>query len=307
MEMRKAYNDKLNTLLKDNDKVVVLDADLASASGTSKLYVDYPERTINVGISEANMISSAAGMSRTGLLPFVHSFAPFVSRRVLDQLYMSGVYSNNHLHIYASDPGYWAQHNGGTHTTYEDLSAVLAFPNITVTAPSDPQQFAFIMQAYIDNPGVYFTRATRKELPDLYGEDQVFELGKAIEHGNGKDAVVFAIGIMVHEALAAQKTLAEENINITVVDCFSLKPFDNETALNLIKESKVVIAAENHSKHGGLTSLVESVMVENQEAKPFKSISVFNVFGEVGDSHYLRAKHDLTDQAIVEAVKARLK
>ncbi len=306
MEMRKAYNDTLRLLLEADERVVVLDADLASASGTSALYTDYPERTINVGISEANMISSAAGMSLTGLLPFVHSFAPFVSRRVLDQIYMSGVYSDNKLHIYASDPGYWAQHNGGTHTTYEDLSAVLAFPNIIVSAPSTPNQFKAILKHYVNNPGVYFTRATRKELPEIYADDATFELGKAVTHGTGKHAVIFAIGVMVHEALEAQAALKADGIDVTVVDCFSLKPFDTDTALNLINDSKVVLTAENHSVHGGLTSIVENVMVENTIARPFKAVAVNNVFGEVGDSNYIKNKHNLTADAIIEAVKTRI-
>lgn len=305
MEMRKMYNDTLNTLLEKNEKVVVLDADLASASGTSKLFKDFPERTVNVGISEANMISSAAGMSITGLLPFVHSFAPFVSRRVLDQLYMSGVYSHNKLHIYASDPGYWAQHNGGTHTTYEDLSAVLPLPGIIVTAPSTPLQFKYVMETYLEDPAVYFTRATRKVLDEIYDENTKFELGKAITHGEGTDAVVFAIGALVHEAIEAQKTLKDEGINITVVDCFSLKPFDTNKAVELLESSKVIITAENHSVHGGLTSIVENVMAENTIAKPFKAIAVRDVFGEVGDSNYLKDKHNLTAEAIVTAIKER--
>lgn len=304
MEMRKQYYETLNTLLKDNKKVVVMDADLASASGTSQLYTDYPKQTINVGISEANMISSAAGMSRTGLIPFVHTFAPFASRRVLDQLYMSGVYSNNKLHIYASDPGYWAQHNGGTHTTYEDLSAVLAFPNITVMAPCDIHQFKWILENYVTDEGVYFTRAPRKELPTLYTENQVFEKGKAIVHGKGSDAVVFAHGEMVHEALEAQKVLEQEDIFISIVDCFSLKPFDTETALQLAASSDLVLTAENHQRHGGLGSIIERILTEANLCKPYTAIAVNDVFGEVGDANYLKNKHGLTANNIVNTIKS---
>lgn len=302
MEMRKQYYETLNTLLKENKKIVVMDADLASASGTSKLYTDYPEQAINVGISEANMMSSAAGMSRTGLIPFVHTFAPFASRRVLDQLYMSGVYSNNKLHIYASDPGYWAQHNGGTHTTYEDLSAVLAFPKITVMAPCDTHQFKWILENYVTDEGVYFTRAPRKELPELYTEAQVFEKGKAIVHGNGSDAVIFAMGEMVHEALEAQTLLEKEGTYITVVDCFSLKPFDTETAKNLSASSDLVLTAENHQRHGGLGSIVERILAEENICKPYAAIAVNDVFGEVGDANYLKEKHGLTAENIVNTI-----
>ncbi len=306
MEMRKKYYETLETLLAENKKVVILDADLASASGTSKLYNEYPKQAINVGISEANMISSAAGMSRTGLIPFVHTFAPFASRRVLDQLYMSGVYSNNTLHIYASDPGYWAQHNGGTHTTYEDLSAVLAFPNIHVMAPSDPAQFAWILKNYTENKGVYYTRAPRKELPDLYDENMTFELGKAIVHGNSSDAVIFAHGEMVHEALAAQKALKEEEIHVTVADMFSLKPFDRETTIKLAQSSDLILTAENHQRHGGLGSIVERILTEERIFKPYEAVAVDDVFGEVGDANYLKEKHGLTADNIIKKIKENL-
>ena len=173
--MRDVYQETLKELMEKDKNVVMLDADLASASGSTKTFSDYPQQTINVGISEANMISSAAGLRLSGMKPFVHTFAPFATRRVYDQLYMSVAYSHNPIHIYGSDPGFWAQHNGGTHTSFEDLSLMLSLPEFVVTAPSTPRQFAWVLKEYYkENKRPYYTRAQRKEMPELYDEKTKF-------------------------------------------------------------------------------------------------------------------------------------
>ena len=148
--MRDVYQETLRILMDQDPKVVMLDADLASASGSSKTFQNYPDQTINVGISEANMMSSAAGLRLSGMKPFVHTFAPFATRRVYDQLYMSVAYSKNPIHIYGSDPGFWAQHNGGTHTSFEDLSLMLSLPGFIVTAPVDKYQGSQIVRTALN-------------------------------------------------------------------------------------------------------------------------------------------------------------
>jgi transketolase len=145
-EFRAVYVETLMELMESNPNVVNLDADLVGASGAAKLFKKYESRCINMGISEANMIGAAAGMSLTGKIPFIHTFAPFATRRVMDQLYMSGVYSNSNIKIYGSDPGFWAIHNGGTHTTMEDLALTRALANITILAPSDATQFKWCIK-----------------------------------------------------------------------------------------------------------------------------------------------------------------
>ncbi len=136
-EMRQAYQETLIELMRKDPHVVMLDADLGSSSGSTKTFKQFPDQCVNMGISEANMISAGAAMSLTGLTPFAHSFAPFATRRVLDQIYMSLAYSANSLHIYGSEPGYWAQFNGGTHTSIEDIAILNALPNLIITAPAD--------------------------------------------------------------------------------------------------------------------------------------------------------------------------
>lgn len=303
MEMRKCYQRKLAELMMHNQKVVMVDADLVSASGSGENFKQFPHQTINVGISEANMISASAGMSATGIIPFIHSFAPFVTRRVYDQLFMSGVYSKNRFHIYGSDPGFWAQHNGGTHTSYEDIALMRALPNVVITAPCDPAQFRFAIDSFMADNTVYYTRATRKDLPDLYDESTSFALGKIITHGTGTDCVIFAMGEMLHEALNAQQQLKEQGIDTTVLDCFSLKPFDTETAQDMIRKTKVVITIENHSIIGGLHAIVAEVMAKTQHHAILYPIAVMDTFGEVGTSTYLQKKHRLHADYIVELAK----
>lgn len=306
MEMRRTYQQVLSALMESDARVVMMDADLASASGSGDNFRRFPDRCINVGISEANMISSAAGLSLTGLLPFVHSFAPFVTRRVYDQLYMSGVYSHNRLHIYGSDPGFWAQHNGGTHSSYEDIALMRALPRAVVTAPCDAAQFAWVLREFIRGDTLFYTRATRKDLPDLYDESEHFALGKIMVHPGGLDAVVFAVGAMVHEALEAQRELAKAGIYITVLDCFSLKPFDEETAREYIGWTKVLVTAENHSIIGGLSSIVAQVMSGCRHQARLYPVAVMDTFGEVGAASYLKEKHGLTARHIAALIQEQV-
>lgn len=307
MEMRKCYQLKLAELMTQNPKVVMMDADLVSASGSGANFKQFSKQTINVGISEANMISAAAGLSATGIIPFIHSFAPFVTRRVYDQLFMSGVYSKNRFHIYGTDPGYWAQHNGGTHTSYEDIALMRALPTVVITAPCDPAQFNFVMDAFMADNKVYYTRAARKDLPDLYDEKTPFELGKIIKHGSGTDCVIFAMGEMLHEALKAQKQLKEAGIDATVLDCFSIKPFDTQTASEMIQQTKVVITIENHSIIGGLHSIVAEVMAHSHHDAVLYPLAVMDTFGEVGTTSFLQTKHHLTAEHVVALAKSHVK
>lgn len=301
--MRDVYQETLRELMENDQSVVMLDADLASASGSTKTFSDYPQQTINVGISEANMISSAAGLRLSGMKPFVHTFAPFATRRVYDQLYMSVAYSHNPIHIYGSDPGFWAQHNGGTHTSFEDLSLMLSLPEFVVTAPSTPRQFAWVLKEYYkENKRPYYTRAQRKEMPELYDEKTSFSLGKGIVLSEGEDVVLFAIGDGVHESLKVQKQLLEVGLTTTVVDMFSLKPFDRDLIKKLAPKHRLVLTVENHHVHGGLGSIVSKVMAEEAIAVPFIGIGIEDHFGEVGKADYLRKKFGLDSNTISKRV-----
>lgn len=306
MELRQVYQKTLKELMSENKKVVMLDADLASASGSSATFKEFPKQTINCGISEANMISSAAGMSLTGLRPFVHTFAPFATRRVADQIFMSGAYSKNPIHIYGSDPGFWAQHNGGTHTSYEDMAILSSFPEVVVSAPSDATQFSWIIKEFMNHNKVFYTRAARKKVPDIYPEGTEFTLGKSKVLNEGKDIAIIAIGEMTHEALTAQKELAKQGLNVTVVDTIFLKPFDQNMIKEIIKNHNYILTIENHNRIGGLGSTVATHLSLNGYQGRFDMIAVDDKFGEVGEANYLQAKHRLNSEHIIEKVNTHL-
>lgn len=306
MELRAIYQETLKKLMKDNEKVVMLDADLASASGSTNTFIEFPNQTINVGISEANMISSAAGMSLVGLKPYVHTFAPFATRRVADQVFMSAAYSRNPIHIYGSDPGFWAQHNGGTHTSYEDMAIMSSYPEVVVSAPSDPYQFAWILKEFLNRKNVFYTRAPRKEVPKLYKESTTFEFGKSILLHEGSKIAIFAIGEMVHEAVKARDLLKEQGLDVTVVDVFFLKPFDKEMLLNIAKSHDFIITIENHNKIGGLGSTIARELALSNSRVKFDMIAVNDVFGEVGEAPYLQNKHRLNAEHLIEKINKYL-
>lgn len=306
MELRAIYQETLKKLMKDNEKVVMLDADLASASGSTNTFIEFPNQTINVGISEANMISSAAGMSLVGLKPYVHTFAPFATRRVADQVFMSAAYSRNPIHIYGSDPGFWAQHNGGTHTSYEDMAIMSSYPEVVVSAPSDPYQFAWILKEFLNRKNVFYTRAPRKEVPKLYKESTTFEFGKSILLHEGSKVAIFAIGEMVHEAVKARDLLKEQGLDVTVVDVFFLKPFDKEMLLNIAKSHDFIITIENHNKIGGLGSTIARELALSNSRVKFDMIAVNDVFGEVGEAPYLQNKHRLNAEHLIEKINKYL-
>lgn len=304
-ELRAVYMQTLKELMDQNPEVILMDADLAGASGVGKLFKAYPERCLNMGISEANMIGAAAGMSLTGKIPFIHTFAPFATRRVFDQLYMSGVYQDANLKIYGSDPGYWALHNGGTHTSMEDIALTRSLPRLTVLAPSDATQFAWAVKKAAENYGCFYIRAGRKVFPDIYDPSSEFELGKGIVLEEGKDIVIFAIGDMVAESLQVRETLAKDNIEATVVDLFSIKPLDEQLIKEISQGKKLVVSAENHSKFGGLGSAVAEVLAENGLNVPLLRIAINDRFSEVGTNDYLKKVLEIDTESMVRKIKER--
>lgn len=305
---RATYSQTLDRLIKEDKDVVVLEADLMKSSGTDKLFKDHPNNCINFGISEANMISAAGGMSKAGLIPFAHSFAPFVTRRPLDQIYMSIAYSNSSLFIYASDAGIWSQRNGGTHTTNEDIAIMNAMPNCKVFNPCDPVQLTWLMNNYHENKGFYYVRCGRKnEIQHIYKEDSIFEVGKGIvlQQGTSKVAII-AAGMMVSEALLAADLLREKMITPTIVDMFSIKPYDESLVQQLISENDLILVAENHSKIGGIGSIVAYEIAKSKYNVRFKHIAIPDAFGEVGSLEFLKSKFKLNASDIAESILEEL-
>ena len=302
-EMRAVYSETLYELMKTNPDIVVMDADLVSASGSGKLFKEYPDRCINMGISEANMMGAAAGMSLVGKIPFVHTFTPFATRRVYDQVYLSGAYQKANVRIFGSDPGFWASHNGGTHTSVEDVALMRAIPTMTVLAPADASAMKWVVEETSKHYGMFYIRAGRKSTPDIYDASQSFELGKAIVVQDGEDGVIFSMGEMIYEALLASESLKKSHqLSIAVVDMFSLKPLDEACVIHMIKDKKFVIVAENHSVIGGLGSAVAQVMAASGNCPPLRQVGIQDHFGEVGTVDYLQKKFKLKSEDIIESV-----
>lgn len=303
------YGNTLDLLIQNHENVMVLEADLMKSSGTSELFQKYPNNCVNFGISESNMISAAGGMSKAGLIPYAHSFGPFITRRTLDQIYMSIAYSNSNLHIYASDTGIWSQRNGGTHTTNEDIAIMNSIPNCKVFDPSDPVQFKWILESYHKEKGLYYTRAGRKnEIQHIYAEGSKFEIGKGctLRKGNSKIAVI-ATGLMVHEALLAYDSLMKKGIQITVIDLFSIKPYDKELLQSTIQSNNLIIAAENHTYIGGIGSIVAYEIAQSSSNPKFRHLAIPDAFGEVGSLEYLKDKFKLNALDIEEIVLTKHK
>ena len=307
-EMRAVYAKTLAELMEHDKNIIAMDADLVSACGAAKLFAAFPEQTINMGISEANMMGAASGMSLLGKIPFVHTFAPFATRRAYDQVYLSGGYQQANIRIYGSDPGFWASHNGGTHTSVEDIALMNVIPNMTVIAPADATAMEWTIRNTAKMKGVFYIRSGRKVLPDIYDDSMTFELGKGITLKEGKDGVIFAIGVMVQQALDAAKNLQEKHqLDVAVVDMFTIKPLDVELIKKITKNKKVVVTAENHSIIGGLGSAVADVLAQEGSGIPLRKVGIKNRFGEVGTAEYLQEKYGLLAVNIEEAVLSVIK
>lgn len=298
MEMRRVFVDTLMEMMESNPKIVAMDADLGTASSFVRIRDRFPERFLEMGIAEANMIGSAAGMSMRGFVPYVHSFAPFVSRRVGDQLFLEGAYARNTINIYASDPGVCAAANGGTHTTFEDMAFIRAIPTVQIFDPADGVQLKWLLHTLAGLKGVHYIRTNRKEMPQIYAEGSSFELGRGNVLRKGDDVLMIAAGEMVRPALDAAETLARQNVSAEVIDMFNIKPLDRDLILASAQGKQRVVTAENHSVIGGLGSAVAEVLAEAGQMPPLYRVGVEDRFGQVGSIDFLKRDYGLTAEHI---------
>ena len=300
--MREAYCDTMLSLAASNKNIVALDADLVSSSGMKKFFEAYPDRAIQCGIAEANMIGVAAGLSLVGKIPYAHSFGPFASRRVCDQIFISAAYAKLNVRIIGSDPGVTAAYNGGTHMPFEDMGVLRSIPEITLIEPTDPVMLSDIVRQLADLYGVYYVRMARKNTIGIYEEGSIFEIGKGNLLRNGTDVTIIASGIMVAEALKAAEMLADEGVSARVVDMFTWKPMDIELVARCAEETGAIVTAENHNIFGGLGAAVAEACVKTVPA-PIEMVGIKDQFGQVGTEDYLRKAYNLTAAAIVDAAK----
>ena len=297
-QFKNVIGETVEALLKEDDKVVWLDADLMGCSGTNKIKSD---RVINCGIAEANMAGIAAGLSASGMKPYAHTFGPFASRRCFDQVFLAAGYAKNPITMIGTDPGITAAFNGGTHMPFEDVALYRSLPEATIFDITDVPMLVSALKQAKDMPGVKYIRVPRKDSYQVYADGSDFTPGKAVVLREGKDGVIVASGIMVHEALQAAEALAKDGIEMTVIDPITIKPLDAETIRACAEKTGLVVVAENHNHIGGLTSAVQEAVC----GLPLKFgyVAVEDVFGEVGPLDYLREKFDLTSDHIVKVVK----
>ena len=301
-QLRDIYVDLLLKYAEKYDNLVIVEADLMKASKTTPFFEKYPNRAINVGVAEANMIGVAAGLANMGKIPFTHTFTPFATRRVFDQVTLSVAYAQLNVKMVGSDPGIMAQLNGGTHMSLEDVGLMLNLPTMTVFEPVDGVQLAAMFPQIIEHNGPVYIRLLRQEFDPIFADDQKFELGKATPIIEGTDVSIFATGIMVKEALDAQKILAEQGISASVINIHTIKPIDKEAIIKEAKKTKAVVTAENHNIINGLGSAVAEVLVENCPTV-MERVGVMDHFGEVGKKDFLMEKFGLKAKNIVEACK----
>ena len=297
--------ENIPKIIENDPDVIYLDADLMSCIGTMKFAQANPDKAINCGISEANMIGVACGLAAAGFKPIAHTFGPFASRRVYDQVFLSAGYARNDITVLGTDPGVCAAYNGGTHMPFEDVALYRALPTATIFDIADTAQLLDVLTLAKDLPGVKYIRVGRKNNAKVYEDGSKFPIGKGITLREGKDAVVFAAGIMIHEALQAAEALSQEGIEIAVVDLFTIKPIDEDCIVKYAKETGAVVTAENHNKIGGLFSAVSEVLARKLPT-PVEYVAVEDTYGQVGPQDYLQQAYDLTKENVIRKVKAVL-
>ena len=305
-EMRMSVVETLQEVMKENDKVVALEADLGGASGFTKIANTNPERFINVGIAEANMVGVAAGLSVTGFVPFLHTFGPFATRRVFDQIFLSGAYAHTTMNIYGSDPGFTVGPNGGTHTTWEDVALMRTIPGAVVCDAADDTQMEWIIKEFSKLEGIHYVRGNRKAVRNVYKKGSTFELGKGNVVKDGNDVLVISAGQLVSDAMDAAEALEKEGISVEVIDMFTIKPLDVDLIVKEASGKKSIITFENHSITGGLGSAVAEVLADSGMGVNLTRLGVNEQFGQVGTPDFLQKEFKLTADDLKAVIKSKV-
>lgn len=298
-EVLQAVRETMRSLIQEDPRVVYLDADLMGSLKTQDLWREFPDNVINTGIQEANMVGVACGMYLNGLKPYVHSFAPFASRRVFDQIFLSVGYGKKSVRVIGSDAGIMATHNGGTHMCFEDIAMMRTVPGACVVDVTDPTMCASFLRLTKDRPGLTYIRIPRRGAPDVYTPDTVFKEGKGFILQDGTDVTLIASGIMVATCLQSAQMLKEKGISARVVDIVTVKPLDKELILKCALETSAIVTAENCNVLGGMGSAVAEYLSEVHPTRVLH-VGIEDSFGCVGTEPFLREKYGLTPEHIAQ-------
>lgn len=298
---RQSYGEKICELGSLNSKIVVLDADLSEATKTNIFAKQWEERFFDMGIAEQDMMGTAVGLASCGQIPYVSTFAVFAAGRAYDQIRTSICYPKMNVKICATHAGVTVGEDGATHQMLEDLGMMRALPNMIVMSPSDDIQTKWAIEeiSKIDSP--VYVRLVRTPAPAIYEENQIFEIGKAIQIGDGIDASVIATGITVPEAIKAKEKLEEQGIHIRVIDMHTIKPIDKEMIIRCARETKRVITIEDHSIIGGLGTAVCEVLCD-EYPKQVTRMGIKDTFGKSGKANELMKYFKITSDDIIEEI-----
>lgn len=298
---RQSYGEMLEQLGEENKNIVVLDADLSTATKTEIFAKKFEDRFFDMGIAEQDMIGTAAGFATCGKISFASTFAVFAAGRAYDQIRNSVCYPNLNVKICATHAGITVGEDGATHQMLEDIAMMRTLPNLKVFSPSDDIETKFIIKEISKLNGPCYVRLSRLATPVIYDENEKFEIGKAKQIGKGQDATIFATGVCVSESLKAKEELEKQGIYVRVVDIHTIKPIDKDTIIKCAKETKKIITVEDHNIIGGLGSAICEVLAEEFPAKVTR-LGINDTFGKSGNAVELMKYFGIDSEAIIKAV-----
>ncbi len=304
--VRSEYGKTLVELGKVNKDIVVLDADLSSSTQTKLFAKEFPERFFNVGISEQDLITTAAGLSCTGKIPFVSTFAMFATGRAWEQVRNTVCYSNLNVKIAATHGGITVGEDGASHQALEDISLMRSIPNMTVIVPADAEETRQAIKFAAEFNGPVYIRIARSNLPDIFDSNYKFDYKKANIIKEGKDITLITNGETLVETIDCAKILSENGINAEIINAPVVKPLDNETIINSAKKTNRVITIENHSIIGGLGSAVCELLSEKYPTKVTR-IGTNDEFGQSGTAKELMAFYGLNAEKLAQKITGLIK
>lgn len=298
---RQSYGEALVELGKENKNIVVLDADLSTATKTNLFAKEFKDRFFDMGIAEQDMMSTAAGFATCNKIPYASTFAVFAAGRAYDQIRNSICYPNLNVKICATHSGITVGEDGATHQMLEDISMMRTLPNMTVISTSDDVQTKWAVKEISKINRPVYLRLSRLATPVIYEENQKFEIGKAVQIGEGTDATIFATGDVVFEAIKAKEELEKQGIFVRVVDMHTIKPIDRDIIVKCAKETKKLITIEDHSIIGGLGSSVCEVLTEEYPCKVIR-MGIKDSFGKSGKAEELMKYFGITAEDIISNI-----
>jgi len=303
--LRDAFGKALLELGSKNKDIVVLDADLGSSTKTEYFAKEFPERFFQCGVAEQNMVGIAAGLAASGKIPFVASFAVFITKRALDQVSISVAYSDLNVKLVGAYTGLFNGRTGATHMAVDDISITRAIPGMVVLDPADALETRQAVFAAAEYEGPVYIRETRDEWPDIFNDDYRFKIGKGKIVRGGKDLTLIGCGVMTSEAVKAAEMLQTKGIDARVVNMSSIKPIDEELIVSCAEETKAIVTCENHNIHGGLGSAVSEVLVQ-RSCVPVRMVGIKDTFNECGTNPELLEKYEMDAPTIVKQAQSLL-